>query len=66
MLVNTTTGSVKLTKTEHKRLEAVLPLLVNLEKHGDGELCTLAEEAADAVGRVLEQLRDPAEAVVSE
>jgi microcompartment protein CcmK/EutM len=56
MTINTTTGALRLTKTEQKLLSNAKALLVKLAKHGDGALSDMADGAADEIGNVIADL----------
>ena len=52
MQVNTKTGQCKLTKREQQTLADCKALLLQIAKHGSGQLCNRAEEGAEDLGAV--------------
>ncbi len=52
MRINTRNETLDLTKREHQTLLDARSLLLQISKHGDGELAENAAEAAEAIGLV--------------
>lgn len=52
MNINTNTGALRLTKTEQKLLGNAKSLLLKIGKHGDGDMASEADVAAEAIGTV--------------
>ena len=63
MRINTRTGSLDLTKRELQTLADCKALLLQIAKHGDGNICEAAETTADGIGGVQKSLSDVGEPV---
>ncbi len=59
MRINTRNGNLDLTKREHQTLSDAKELLLQLSKHGSGSLAENAAQAAEEVGCVQGELRQP-------
>lgn len=57
MIVNTKTGKLTPTKAEQRHLVNALGVLRGLNKHGEGELSSAADDAAKAIDAVLMAMR---------
>jgi hypothetical protein len=56
ILTNKNGTRLKLTATELKQLNAVIPILAAIAKHGPDEVHDLAESGAEAIERTIERL----------
>ena len=59
MRINTRTDSLELTKREHQTLADAKSLLLQISKHGSGEMAENAAQAAEDIGVVQSNLKPP-------